>query len=260
VSGQDPISTQDQARAGPETMRAQCIACRAEIPRGATRCSTCSSDQRRWISWLQLLGAIAAGITLIASGATYVVSGLRRLAESQRDAEIEIVAFASSGLKVFGNTGNYGAYIAYIKFSAEIPYKDDGSSNVMIFRDNVIVPINRSVGDGQFTSIGEFNGEQNDLRPLLDFRRDRWKKIVQDAKFSEECLGVDYYASNDAQLGVLKTTYGEALQTFPANARLRYASGKDGAWRELVLSTVGLFSVKDLPVCQEILSRYQLET
>jgi hypothetical protein len=259
MSGQGPTSEQNQARAEPETSPTQCIACRAEIPRGATRCSTCSSDQRRWISWLQLLGAIAAGITLIMSGATYVVSSLRRLAESRQDARIEVIAFASSGLKVFGNTGNRGAYIAYVKFAAELPYKDDGSSKVMIFRDNAIVPINQTIGEGEFTSVGEFNDEPSDRRLLLDFRRDRWKRIVQDAKFSEECLGVDYYVGNDAHLGVLKTTYGDALQTFPVNASLRYASGKDGAWHDVVLSTVGLFTVKDLPQCREVLSRYQLE-
>jgi hypothetical protein len=182
---------QDATRVESEPERTQCIACRAAIPPGATRCSTCSSDQRRWISWLQLLGAIAAGVTLIASGATYVASGLKRLAESRQDANIEVIAFASSGLKVFGNTGKRGAYIAYVKFSAKVPYKDDGSSNVMIFRDRVIVPINRTIGDGQFASIGEptFTGEQSDRRPLLDFRRDRWKQIVQDGKFSEGCLG-----------------------------------------------------------------------
>jgi len=251
----------DATRVGLEPVRTQCIACRTAIPPNATRCSTCSSDQRRWISWLQLLGALAAGITLIASGATYVATGLKRMAESRQDANIEVIAFASSGLKVFGNTGKRGAYIAYVKFSAEVPYKDDGSSDVMIFRDRLIVPINLSIGDGQFASIGEstFTGEQADHRPLLDFQRDRWKEIVQDVNFSEKCLGVDYYVSNDAHLDTLRATYADALQTFPASANLRYASGKDGAWHDVGLSTVGLFTVNDLPSCKEILSRYQLE-
>lgn len=251
----------DATRVESEPAPTQCIACRAAIPPGATRCSTCSSDQRRWISWLQLLGAIAAGITLITSGATYVASELKHMAESRQDANIEVIAFASDGLKVFGNTGKRGAYIAYIKFSAQVPYKDDGSSNVMIFRDRVIVPINRTIGDGQFASIGEptSTGEQSDRKPLLDFRRDRWKEIVQDGKFSEECLGVQYYVSTDAHLDTLKATYADALQTFPTSATLRYASGKDGAWHDVELSTVGLFTVKELPVCREILSHYQLD-
>ena len=50
----------------------RCVACKHEIPAGASLCSVCKSYQRNWMNWLQYFSGIATLVVLIASGTIWM--------------------------------------------------------------------------------------------------------------------------------------------------------------------------------------------
>lgn len=229
----------------------ECIACRSKIPRTATKCSVCSADQRPWINRLQLLGAVGAGIALIASGLTYVWTTTKSAFERSQIPRIEVVSFSTTGNQTFGNFGVNGAYISVVNVSGRVPFRDDQPDSVAVYRDKKVIPLNKPIGAGEFVTLRATTPSENGAISLaLDFDSAKWKERLQDTR-AEECLSVSYFATRDARYMLWSSQFGGALRTFDASATLVFAAGKAGEWHMTSFPVIGVFLRRHTEQCDD---------
>lgn len=230
----------------------ECIACRSRIPQTATKCSVCSADQRPWVNRLQVLGAVAAGITLIASGLTYVWTTAKSAVDQSQIPRIEVVAFSTTGIQTFANFGASGAYLSVVKVSGKVPFRDEQPDAVAVYRDSRIIPINTPIGAGEFVNLrAPVSVSDNPLSLALDADAARWKERLQDTRNAEACLAVTYLAIQDATYLLWSREFGGALRTFKASATLVFSAGRAGGWHEKSFPVTGVFLRKDISQCNE---------
>jgi len=238
----------------PETRR-ECVACRSDIPLLATRCSVCSADQRTWVRRLQLLGALGAGITLVASGITYVISTGGRMLNESRPPRVGLVSFSLLGERTFGNFGPKGVYLSHLQASGEVR-EDDTPDALKVYWDHRVVPINMSLAPGAFETLRAPSGAKAGLSPVLEFDAKAWRLKLQQSRMAETCLEGTYYSSSDPTLVLMKENFGEALRTFDAAGELVFASG-GGAPRKQQVPLTGVFLRRHSELCDQWLGKPQ---
>src|SRR4051812_17693713 len=92
----------------------QCVACKQEIPAGASVCSRCKSFQQRWKNWLQSCSRIVALLVLIATALTWLWANARVVFWYRDD--VRLIAANTMTSAVVVNRGDGDAFVSHLLF------------------------------------------------------------------------------------------------------------------------------------------------
>jgi hypothetical protein len=205
---------------------------------------------------LQLLGALGAGITLIASGIAYVVSTGGRVLSESRAPNVGVVSFSLLGRQTFGNFGPKGVYLSHLQAAGEV-LENDQPGALKVFWDRRIVPINRAIDSGSFVTLEAMPAAVADLSPVLEFDAAAWRRRLQQSRMADQCLSVTYYYTRDPKLLLLRKNFGESLRTFDAKGELVFATGTRGEWHRQRVALTGVFLRRHAEACDQWLQKPQ---
>jgi hypothetical protein len=187
-----------------------CIACKLDIPQGASVCTHCNSFQAQWKNTVQYLSRLFGVITIALGASTYIVSSLP---------EIRKIVFWSDSVKVLSFSSNQGVSLANTGdgdiFVTHIYLK--GSTNESYF--TTVQPINRVIPVGGVISQ-EFDhpdlpGKYHVVHGVSD---SEWKMMLEDSSFIKILI-----SPNDMNFLQFKDALPE-LRTFDAEATIHYYS------------------------------------
>jgi hypothetical protein len=201
----------------PEPQNTRCIACKQEIPAGASLCSVCKSYQRPWKNHLLYVSGIAAMIVLIVSAAFWLWGNGRLLLGLGRDDVRLVAANTLEGDAVVVNRGDREVFVSHLLLS--MPGRSaDWIAPRLIFEEKLPV--------GQFLRR-EFPKAriQDNAEFIRGLDAEGFEKLVGRAANNDPCLELAFFVAQDSLLRELgQMSRAAPLNTFEVGGYLEYWS------------------------------------
>jgi hypothetical protein len=197
----------------PETQTMRCVACKQEIPGGASLCSVCKSYQRPWKNHLLYISGIAAMIALIISATFWLWGNGRALLGLGRD-DVRLITANTLTSAVIVNRGDREVFVSHLLLT--MPGRSaDWLAPRLDFEERLPV--------GQFirrkfprSKIGE-NAEF-----VRGLNAEEFEKLIARAANGDPCLELAFLLASDSFLRDLTKMAGPTLNTFEVGGYLEY--------------------------------------
>lgn len=188
----------------------ECVACKQDIPIGASICSICKSHQRPWKNSLQFISGMAAMIVLTVSAITWLW-GNARTAFWYRD-DVRLLSANTLASAVVANRGDGEVFVSHLIFT--MPGRTSWSSPRLLFEERI--------PPGQFirrefprTKIqgGDF---------VRGVEKAEFEKLIARAVTGDKCVELVFYDGSDSSFLELREMAGKTLNTFEVGGYLQY--------------------------------------
>lgn len=195
----------------PERPTAYCVACKHEIPLGASVCATCKSYQHNWMNYLQYAAGMTAAILFAASALAWLSGQVRAL--FYRD-DVRLIAANSLDSAVIGNFGDGAIFVSHLSLFMTGRTTNWTSRRVTF---NTMLPV------GQFLK-GEFLPKPTTEKYvyLRGLTTDEFDRRLTVAVSDESCFEIGFFSASDPTFQELRQIAGSALNTFDVSGRLEY--------------------------------------
>lgn len=202
----DRSTSSNNVQALPEAEQVRCVACKQEIPAGASVCSICKSYQTPWKNTIQYFSGIVALAAIVITAATWVV-GITRTSLFYRD-DVRLISASTLGSAVVVNLGDGEVYISHLVLT--MPSR---STNVKVYR----VVFEERLPPGQFIKR-EFlpkgkiaEGEHYFVRGLSAAE---FEDRIRLATNGESCFELAFFSSADPYFRELSQMLGPKANIF----------------------------------------------
>jgi hypothetical protein len=197
----------------PAVQTTRCVACKQEIPAGASLCSICKSYQRPWKNHLLYISGMAAMVALAVSAAVWLFGNARALLGFHHD-DVRLVSANTLGSAVVANRGDLEVFVSHLLLF--MPGRSaDWQAPRLVFEERLPV--------GQFLRR-EFPKPR--LEELAEFVRGRdtadFESLVHRAANGDQCLELTFLVAQDSFLRELNQMAGPTLNTFDVAGCLEY--------------------------------------
>jgi hypothetical protein len=197
----------------PSVSLTRCIACKQEIPAGASLCSVCKSYQRPWKNHLLYISGIAAMIVLIVSAAFWLWGNGRILLGLGRD-DVRLISANTLGSAVVVNRGDREVFVSHLLLT--IPGRSAGwQAPRLVIEERLPVGqfIRRDFPKPRIEDEAEF------VRGLgaTDF-----ETLITRAANSDPCFELVFFVASDTFLRELGKMAGRRLNTFKVGGYPEY--------------------------------------
>lgn len=203
----------------------QCIACKTELPEGATLCCACHTYQRRLRRYFQISGVAVTVLSVSASAALFIWTKVGELIDKWYPPDIQVIAFSSQRNSVFFNPGTTEMFLKEVRITArDLPQERDW-----------VIPVYKAIPPGGHLAI------RGDPVPTWEYRwgnRENWetfqmdRREVADMTTWRKCVVMDFVMRNSRQYRDIIEELGDIkVETFAAQATLEREgrSGEDVA-------------------------------
>jgi len=209
ANDQQSASNCPAALAEPEKTR--CVACKQEIPAGASICSVCKSYQNPWKNSVQWFAGIATLIVLIFTGCTWLW-GVARTTLFYRD-DVRLISASSLGSAVVANFGDGEIYVSHLLLT--MPGRSaDWRSQRLVFEERLPA--------GQFMRREFPKIEEGNHLFVRGLKGDEFEDRVRKAANKDSCLELVFFSASDKALRELQQFAGPTLNTFVVGGYLEY--------------------------------------
>jgi hypothetical protein len=190
-----------------------CVACKSQIPSGASLCSVCKTYQRVWKNHLQYIAGIVALVSLSITGVTWASSKI--YAAFFARSEVHLITCNTLKSATIANTGDTRVFISHLTLW-------------MVAKDAPWVgqwlELSEKLDPGQFLTRefprDRMQGTAIWVRGLTDAQ---FKKLVERAAASDPCVEAALFGESDSFLYELKAmTRDRPVQTFEVAGFLEY--------------------------------------
>jgi hypothetical protein len=197
----------------PGVQTTRCVACKQDIPAGASLCSVCKSYQRPWKNHLLYISGIAAMIVLIVSAAFWLWGNSRLLLGLGRD-DVALISANTLGSAVVVNRGDREVFVSHL-----LLFMPGRSANWQAPR----LRFEERLPVGQFLRR-EFPRENpQEFREFVrGLNTPDFETLVNRAANGDTCLELIFFMASDSFLRELKTMAGPTLNTFEVAGYLEY--------------------------------------
>jgi len=197
----------------PEAHATRCVACKQEIPAGASLCSVCKSYQRPWKNHLLYISGIAAMIALIISATFWLLGNGRVLLGFGRD-DVRLITANTLSSGVVVNRGDREVFVSHLLLI--MPGRSGNwQAPRPIFEERLPVGqfLRREFPRARLQESAEF------VRGLgtLDF-----EKLLTRAANGDPCLELAFFVAQDSLLRELSQMGGPTVNTFEVGGYLEY--------------------------------------
>lgn len=191
----------------------RCVACKQEIPAGASLCSVCKSYQRPWKNHLLYIGGIATMVALIVSAVFWLWGNHRVLLGLSRD-DVRLISANTLGSAVVVNRGDREVFVSQLLLT--MPGRSARwLAPMLVFEEKLPV--------GQFLRR-EF--PKTKLQEPAEFVRglgaQAFEELVKRAANGDPCFELTFLVAQDSLLRDLRQMAGLTLNTFEVGGYLEY--------------------------------------
>jgi hypothetical protein len=235
---------QDAPRANSETssacIKTRCIACKQEIPIGASLCSICKSYQASWKNHLLYVSGIAAMIALAVSATVWLSGNGRVLLGFGRD-DVRLISASTLGSAVVVNRGDREVFVSHLLLT--MPGRS-GNWQVpsLTFEDRLPV--------GQFLRREFPKARLEVVEFVRGLGSPDFEELVRRAANEDPCLELVFFMAQDSSLRELKQMAGPTLNTFEVGGYLEYWGLNGDAPVDLPLKGTGVVGRAHGQKCQ----------
>ena len=230
-----------------------CKHCRQTIHKDASFCQICRNAQEKpKYGLIRTLGGLAAGLSLLAGVATYVLTNAPKLLRTQfgHEARVVVMDYSVDGAARISiqNAGDKALLVR----SVEIAFPD--FSDAYFSRSH---NLNMMVAPGAVATRNPYTGEGavTDHLDEMSYMKagegpGGWSPTpaeLQELKDQRACYGISLHAPTESALTVVRAFYaqgGSELLTVPHEVRLRYFSGDAGREKLIELSAFAVLRHK----------------
>ena len=192
--------------------KTNCVACKHEIPVGASICSVCKSYQRPWRNLLQYISGIAALLLISASSITWLWANARSSFWYRED--VRLVSASTEKSAVVVNRGDSDVFVSHLLFW--MPGRETWLTQHLDF-DATVAP-------GQFIRR-DFPPSKLLGRPGRYVRgetKEGLERFIARAVAGDPCIELTFYEASDRNLREMLQMAGPELNTFDVAGYLQY--------------------------------------
>jgi len=220
----------------PETQ--ECIACKQQIPKGASLCPVCKSYQRNWKNHLQYTAGVAALVVLMISASTWLWGNARKLLLYRDD--VRVISASTLDSAVVVNRGDGDVFVSHLLFT--MPGRSsDWTAPRLIFDEKLAA--------GQFIrrEFPKLKFEAGEVVRGLSVTE--FETQVSRAANGDPCLELVFTIASDALLREMIQIAGPTLNTFPDGGYLEYWGLSGNSPIDVPLKGTGVLFRDHRPTC-----------
>jgi hypothetical protein len=218
----------------------QCVACKQEIPVGASLCSHCKSYQHVWKNRLQYVAGIATLLVLVITACSWLyLNAVKPL--WYRD-DVRLISSNSLRSAVVANRGDVEVFVSHM-----LLYMSGRPSSWQAKRlefEEVLPPgkiLSRNFPPASITGSSEFVRGLNSAE---------FEKLLVRASNGDYCFELAFFDANDSFLRDLKKMAGERLNTFEIAGYLEYRGLRADEPMAVPITGDGVLRQDSRPECQ----------
>jgi hypothetical protein len=237
----DPQDAPDANTPLPEAHTTRCVACKQEIPAGASLCSVCKSYQRPWKNHLLYISGIAAMIALIVSATFWLWGNGRVLLGLGRD-DVRLITANTLSSAVIVNRGDREVFVSHLLLT--MPGRSAGwLAPRLDFEERLPV--------GQFLRR-EFPRPkiEDNAEFVRGLNAEEFEKLITRAANGDPCLELVFFVASDSFLRELSQMAGPRLNTLKVGGYLEYWRLSGDAPVDLPVTGTGVLRRASRQGCQ----------
>jgi hypothetical protein len=218
----------------------RCVACRQEIPVGASLCSQCKSYQRAWKNHLQYSAGIATLVVLIVTASSWLYLNVIKAIWSCDD--VRLVSSNSLRAAVVANRGDREVFVSHL-----LLYMSGRSSSWQVKRldfEEILPPgkiLRRDFPPAKITGSAEFVRGLNSAE---------FENLLVRASNGDSCLEIVFFDAKDSFFRDLKQMAGARLNVFEVAGYLEYRGLRADEPTTVPLTGVGVLRRDSRRECQ----------
>ena len=218
----------------------RCVACKSEVPAGASLCSHCKSYQRVWKNHLQYIAGVATLIALFITACGWIYFNMVK-PFFDRD-NVQVLSANSLHSAVVVNRGGTEVFVSHM-----LLYMEGRSSNWQAKRldfEEILPPgkfLRRGFPSSAITGSAEFVRNLN----AADF-----EKLLVKASNVDPCLELVFFDVQNNFFRDLQKMTGPALNTFDVSGYLEYRGLRAAESTTVLIAGIGVLRRDSRQSCQ----------
>lgn len=205
----------------------QCIACKTELPEGATLCRACHTYQRPLRRYLQTSGVAVTVLSVLTSAVLFIWEKVGELTDEWYPPDIQVIAFSSQRDSVFFNPGVTEMFLTELRIATrDLPREQSW-----------VVPVYKAIPPRSHLAM------HGDPAPTWEYQwgnRENWETLqmgrqeIAEMTTWRECVVMDFVMRGSRQYRDIMEELGDIkVETFAAQATLE----RDGRSGEVVAAS-----------------------